>query len=93
MFIQVNTEAIQSPKPKIELCLDTELGKSIPDQRRINYMNLKNIKPFTINDDSVIEMNLSVEQMDLAITELSSKSFSEQWDLEDDDYWNSYLDD
>jgi hypothetical protein len=89
----VNTEAVQSSKHKFELCLDTELGKSIPDLKRINYMKLQNIKPFTINDDCVIETNLSLKEMELAIVELSSKSFNEEWSLEDDDYWNSYLDD
>ena len=93
MFIEVNTESIQAPKYKIELFLDTELGKSIPDLKRINFMNLKSIKPFTLNDDCSIETNLSVNEMDFAILELSSKSFHAEWDREEDEYWNSYLDD
>lgn len=92
MFIEANTDCIHSVKHKFELCLDTERAKSIPDVKRINYMDFRNIKPFTINDDYVIETNLSVEDMNLDIQKLSSSSFSEEWLLEDDEYWNNYID-
>ncbi|WP_025126212.1 hypothetical protein [Myroides odoratimimus] len=91
MIFVATTECVQPPKHKIELCLDTDKSKSLPDLR-LNVMGFDKIKPFTTNDNYIFIENLSIEEMDIAIMELSSKNFESEWELEDNEYWNNYLD-
>jgi hypothetical protein len=55
----------------------------------------QNIESVILNFSGNTELvtGFSEDELTLLTMESSEKSFAELWDLEDDDYWNSYLHD
>lgn len=93
MIITVNSVGADNFPPTIEMSytFDTAVkDKSCKNEILQMSFISSQIVLDTFNHFNV-DFNISDDEINESILSMSQNSFSEEWDLEEEDYWNQYL--